>query len=361
MAYFDEASVTAAGAAILSQWAGGGTLVIDGATAGSGTAADISALTALTSEKQEISIARYTVDAAAGSVTYVLQFAAADTEYTATQIGIWGHVGTGRRTLICVYQDARGILIPAASDIPDFVYEFAASIATGIDGQISVNVDTSAVATQAQLNEAADALGMKTFAISIPVSAWSATPNGTYMYVLSGDGITADMQVFFNGGDSYINVADLAYACEAGLIYLTTSTVPTGTLTGTLAAIRTNSAEAMNGILKKRPAIVKESLLMVTAQTSGGQTILNSHRISDYDFILFRWTTGTGSSIWTRDTRLAIVEESGRFGASELSFVDSNNVQRWASAEYVDDTHVSTGWSANATGILYAYGIRLVC
>lgn len=152
---WDNSVITNAGKALLERWAGGGTLVIDGASAGSGTAAitDLRNKTALENEKQRLSVVSYSQSA--GGMEYKIQITPPTTGYTAKQIGVWGHIGAGAKTLIALYQDDMGVAVPSASEMADFVYAFYATIqGDNLNGSISVTVDTSAVVSETEFEAA---------------------------------------------------------------------------------------------------------------------------------------------------------------------------------------------------------------
>lgn len=151
---WDQAVVTNAGKALLQQWAGGGTLTIDGAKAGAGAVSQLNLInqTAVTQEKQTLSI--ISAKQVEGGTQFHVQIAAPDAGYTAKQIGIYGHLGSGDSTLIALYQDESGITVPSKAEMPDFVYAFYATIQVGNTGTLSVTLDTSALVTQAMLTAA---------------------------------------------------------------------------------------------------------------------------------------------------------------------------------------------------------------
>ncbi len=125
---WDYSVVTNAGKAILEQWAAGGTLTVDGATAGTGVV-DVTTLrtqTALLNQKQTLTIKSYREEET--GVNYKVNFTAADAAYTCNQIGIFGHIGSGTSTLIALYQDADGIAIPSAAEMANFSYAFYAIV-----------------------------------------------------------------------------------------------------------------------------------------------------------------------------------------------------------------------------------------
>lgn len=151
---WDQAVVTNAGKALLQQWAGGGTLTIDGAKAGAGAVSQFNLInqTAVTQEKQTLSI--ISAKQVEGGTQFHVQITAPDAGYTAKQIGIYGHLGSGDSTLIALYQDESGITVPSKTEMPDFVYAFYATIQGSNTGTLSVTLDTSALVTQATLNAA---------------------------------------------------------------------------------------------------------------------------------------------------------------------------------------------------------------
>lgn len=151
---WDQAVVTNAGKALLQQWAGGGTLTIDGAKAGAGAVSQLNLInqTAVTQEKQTLSI--ISARQVEGGTQFHVQITAPDAGYTAKQIGIYGRLDGGDSTLIALYQDESGITVPSKAEMPDFVYAFYATIQGSNTGTLSVTLDTSALVTQATLTAA---------------------------------------------------------------------------------------------------------------------------------------------------------------------------------------------------------------
>ena len=151
---WDQAVVTNAGKALLQQWAGGGTLTIDGAKAGAGAVSQLNLInqTAVTQEKQTLSI--ISAKQVEGGTQFHVQITAPDAGYTVKQIGIYGHLDGGDSTLIALYQDESGITVPSKAEMPDFVYAFYATIQASNTGTLSVTLDASALVTQATLSAA---------------------------------------------------------------------------------------------------------------------------------------------------------------------------------------------------------------
>lgn len=148
---WNDSVVTDSGIQLLSQWAGGGTLTITRAAAGSGTtdAAAISKMTALKNERQQPEIVGYRTEES--GIRYSIRLTAADEEYTASQIGIFARLDEGDETLIAIYQDESGIQIPAKSDMADFIYAFYATIQMSTEGNIEVTVNANAALTMDDL------------------------------------------------------------------------------------------------------------------------------------------------------------------------------------------------------------------
>ena len=182
---WDQAVVTNAGKALLQQWAGGGTLTIDGARAGAGAVSQLNLInqTAVTQEKQTLSI--ISAKQVEGGTQFHVQITAPDAGYTAKQIGIYGHLGSGDSTLIALYQDESGITVPSKTEMPDFVYAFYATIQGSNTGTLSVTLDTSALVTQATLTAAVAKAG------DMKKSVYDADDDGVVDNAKKLDGKTA--------------------------------------------------------------------------------------------------------------------------------------------------------------------------
>lgn len=182
---WDQAVVTNAGKALLQQWAGGGTLTIDGAKAGAGAVSQLNLInqTAVTQEKQTLSI--ISARQVEGGTQFHVQITAPDAGYTAKQIGIYGHLGSGDSTLIALYQDESGITVPSKAEMPDFVYAFYATIQVSNTGTLSVTLDSSALVTQATLTAAVAKAG------DMKKSVYDADDDGVVDNAKKLDGRTA--------------------------------------------------------------------------------------------------------------------------------------------------------------------------
>lgn len=144
---FEDAIITDAGIALLSRWASGGTLTIDGAEAGTGVVdtAALKAQTAISGAMQALPIVSW--KAGGTGVEYNVQFTAAPSAYIARQIGIYAHLNSEARVLIALFQDRTGLQIPAAAEMPDFVFAFYATLQMSATGDIRVTVDVNALAS----------------------------------------------------------------------------------------------------------------------------------------------------------------------------------------------------------------------
>lgn len=156
---WDNAAITNAGAALLAQAVGENTLTISAAAAGTGTATDLQSLTSLSAQKQAMSIVG--MEKSENNIKIQLQLTSiGNTQaYTLNQIGVWGSIG-GQSALLAVYQNADGILVPSENDMPDFVFTFYANITVDNQTSITVNLDTSALVSSADLENKTKELKM---------------------------------------------------------------------------------------------------------------------------------------------------------------------------------------------------------
>lgn len=150
---WNDAVITNVGISVLNQWAGGGTLTITHASSGSGMVAAslLMAQTGISDEREVLPIVSY--QSGADGVQYKVQFMAAETAYTAHQIGVWGKLDDGADTLLAIYQDAEGVKIPDKTDMPDFVFAFYALVQMNGTGQLAVTIDPSALVSSGTLAE----------------------------------------------------------------------------------------------------------------------------------------------------------------------------------------------------------------
>lgn len=149
--------ITNAGQQILSQWtANGHTLTIDGASVGSGYVDDINMRVATALTHEEATAAIVSADAVDGGTKFKVQVSPAEsTEYVAHEIGLWGHIDDGPRTLIALHQDSQtGINIPTKASSPDFIFALYLVHAISNSDTLTVNIDTSAVVSKSTMDNA---------------------------------------------------------------------------------------------------------------------------------------------------------------------------------------------------------------
>lgn len=230
---WDQAVVTNAGKALLQQWAGGGTLTIDGAKAGAGAVSQLNLInqTAVTQEKQTLSI--ISAKQVEGGTQFHVQITAPDAGYTAKQIGIYGHLDSGDSTLIALYQDESGITVPSKAEMPDFVYAFYATIQVSNTGTLSVTLDTSALVTQATLNAAVAKAG------DMKKSVYDADNDGVVDNAKKLDGKTATQFAAAQHSHAIANVNGLQAALDGK-----TDTTYTLSITGNAIVLTPSSGDA---------------------------------------------------------------------------------------------------------------------
>lgn len=230
---WDQAVVTNAGKALLQQWAGGGTLTIDGARAGAGAVSQLNLInqTAVTQEKQTLSI--ISAKQVEGGTQFHVQITAPDAGYTAKQIGIYGHLDSGDSTLIALYQDESGITVPSKAEMPDFVYAFYATIQVGNTGTLSVTLDTSALVTQATLTAAVAKAG------DMKKSVYDADNDGVVDNAKKLDGKTAAQFAAAQHSHEIANVNGLQSALDGKI-----NTTYTLSITGNAIVLTPSSGDA---------------------------------------------------------------------------------------------------------------------
>lgn len=230
---WDQAVVTNAGKALLQQWAGGGTLTIDGAKAGAGAVSQLNLInqTAVTQEKQTLSI--ISARQVEGGTQFHVQITAPDAGYTAKQIGIYGRLDGGDSTLIALYQDESGITVPSKAEMPDFVYAFYATIQVSNTGTLSVTLDASALVTQATLNAAVAKAG------DMKKSVYDADGDGVVDNAQKLDGKTAAQFAAAQHSHEIANVNGLQAALDGKI-----NTTYTLGITGNAIVLTPSSGDA---------------------------------------------------------------------------------------------------------------------
>lgn len=273
---WDQAVVTNAGKALLQQWAGGGTLTIDGARAGAGAVSQLNLInqTAVTQEKQTLSI--ISAKQVEGGTQFHVQITAPDAGYTAKQIGIYGHLDIGDSTLIALYQDESGITVPSKAEMPDFVYAFHATIQGSNTGTLSVTLDTSALVTQATLNAAVAKAG------DMKKSVYDADNDGVVDNAKKLDGKTAAQFAAAQHSHEIANVNGLQAALDGKI-----NTTYTLGITGNAIVLTPSSGDAQQIEI---PLATASALGLVKIGTglaiAADGTISNAYSMSYADGVL---------------------------------------------------------------------------
>lgn len=152
---WDDAVITNVGKTLLAQWAAGGTFNIDSAAAGTGTvnASLLMAQTGLVAQKQTMSIVKS--EKITGGVRLQLQLTnkGVSAQYTINQIGVWGSLDDGATTMMAIFQDDDGVVVPAEADTPEYVFTVYVVLQMDNTGTLTVTLDSSVAVSQEQLNE----------------------------------------------------------------------------------------------------------------------------------------------------------------------------------------------------------------
>lgn len=153
--------ITDQGAEMLAEWSlGSETLTIDGVTVGSGITieANMRQATALANQKDTGSIV--SAKMVTGGTEFKAQIGPASAgvgAYTAHEIGLWAHLGSGTSKLIALHQDSGdGIPVPPASVSPNYAFSLYMTHAISNTGTLSVTIDTSAYVSESTMQEAID-------------------------------------------------------------------------------------------------------------------------------------------------------------------------------------------------------------
>lgn len=167
-------TITNAGRELLNAWTGEAQLVLEGAQAGQGLvdSSQLAAQTALTDKQQDGGIVGK--ETAESGVRLKIRLAAADKAYEMTQIGVLASVDSGAPVLLALFQQDEGVPIPAFADSPDFAYTFYALITCSNTGSWTVSLDTAALATLGDVQEALSSLRPAVLELVIPAVGWEA-------------------------------------------------------------------------------------------------------------------------------------------------------------------------------------------
>lgn len=143
---WENTTITDAGSNLLAAWVTGTTLHLTRAAGGTGLSDNLYSMTALTNEKQAMSI--ISIERGTTAATVKLQITnSGETAFTMTQIGIFAAIDDGEEVLLAIYQDPAGVPIPAASTTQEFIYNFFATIVISNTGTLTLNIDSSAAVT----------------------------------------------------------------------------------------------------------------------------------------------------------------------------------------------------------------------
>ena len=146
--------ITNAGNSLLNEWVNEKALNFDSAAAGQGIVAEAAMLaqTTLVGQKQTASLLGG--ERVSAGIRLKLRITAPDTAYTLNQYGVWASVEGGTPAMVALFQHHQGVPIPSKAESPDFVYTFYGLIMCSNTGTWTVTVDTSAVVTVEDLEEA---------------------------------------------------------------------------------------------------------------------------------------------------------------------------------------------------------------
>lgn len=150
--------VTDAGSRLFEASINGEAVNIFKATFGTGiVAADqLKQQTALVSEKQQASLVLN--EATERGRKIGMEVRGHTEAYTANQIGVWGSAGEmGEVTLLALYQFEAGVAIPAAAEVPDFIFTFYGVVVMANDANVTVNIDQSSYVSRPALDAALEA------------------------------------------------------------------------------------------------------------------------------------------------------------------------------------------------------------
>lgn len=150
---WENSVITSPGKELIKKCLDGKLLTITRAAVGMGTASNALLMeqTELKSQKKMAQIIEK--KEIASGVKIRVQVTSLDTpqSYTINQVGIWGAV-EGTEALIAIYQDESGVVVPSTTESGDFVFNFWATIQISGQGNIEVNVDTSALVSRTSLD-----------------------------------------------------------------------------------------------------------------------------------------------------------------------------------------------------------------
>ena len=147
-------TITDAGRAMLAQIVSGDhTLTILDATSGTGTrdVSELAGATSLVSEHGAITIAE--VQKRSDCTRVWTRVKADTTGYTVKEIGVWAKVDNGARTLFSIHQNSDGVVVPASSEDPNFIFDLICTFSPSNTDNFSVTVDPTSLVTQEEIED----------------------------------------------------------------------------------------------------------------------------------------------------------------------------------------------------------------
>lgn len=142
---FETSAYTSAGMALMLNALVGNRLTITGAYGGTGTASfeELTSAADVSGEKHTLQLLGIqAVGEGEDAIRRIpVRITGAETPYVLHQIGLFGRADDGKETLLAVYQDERGVEIPAISQDAGFELIFNSAIAISRTAKISLELD----------------------------------------------------------------------------------------------------------------------------------------------------------------------------------------------------------------------------
>ena len=151
-----ESVITDGGLSMLEQIAAGGSVLnLTKVVTGKGTvsSADLHSQTAVSSI-EDATTGVLTRKIESDGVRISVRIYSYTEEYTMKQIGIYGKVDNGNETLFALLQNTDGIDILAYANFPDFAFNISLFVESANASSFTATVNTNALVSQGQLNEA---------------------------------------------------------------------------------------------------------------------------------------------------------------------------------------------------------------
>lgn len=257
---FETSVYTNAGAELMIGALVGDRLTITGAYGGTGTASldELTGATDVSGDKYPLQLLGIK---AVGNGENALRripvrITGAESAYVLHQIGLFGRADDGQDTLLAVYQDDRGIEVPAASQDAGFEIIFNAAIAISRTAKISLQLDADMqglwnFVKQEIHDNTAHARGVE---ITIPASAWTEDGYGEFGYSadIAIDGVTSEQypEVAIHM-DSYktaqrAGMCTVAETLDGGVLKLWAKRAPAADMTASVLLISPKSTEPLD-------------------------------------------------------------------------------------------------------------------